>query len=129
MQHSLSIITEHDTNTRSKSFDECYHSLPDNESNLTAKSLSNPQSNNVSIIGICFMIFGAICYSVLVSFIKWGSNLGYGSMQLLIFKSAMQITIAVPFSMIGICELLLRKKRSGSTIFSAQFRLRIRFLH
>ena len=54
----------------------------------------------LSLKGVLIMILGAICYSILVSMIKWASNLGYQSMQILIFKSAIQISIAIPLSLI-----------------------------
>eukprot|EP01084_Bolivina_argentea_P248632 415942_1 len=58
------------------------------------------QERKITIFGVCIMLFGAICYSGLVSIVKWASNLGYASMQILLFKASTQIAIAIPFSLI-----------------------------
>ena len=69
----------------------------DDQENEYINNISNDRKINIK--GVLIMIFGAICYSILVSIIKWASNLGYQSMQILIFKSMIQISIAIPISL------------------------------
>ena len=64
---------------------------------VTAKEIEKDNIQKQTALGIFIMIFGAVCYSLLVVIVKWASNLGYESMQILIFKASTQIIIAIPF--------------------------------